>query len=171
MWREPRCYKCGRLGHLSMQCPSKVLFSEGRSAKRETTNGRSRPLRRSGVVNGKTVADVVLDTGCMRTLVHDRLVPVGQRTKGAIIIRCAHGDEVTYPIAEVEISVSGRVLKVEAGVSRTLPASVPLALSYTLPSTSALTPSPSLPSPNWIHRSSSQLSVTVVYMSRRKLRA
>ena len=31
---------------------------------------------------------------------------------------------MTYPPAEVEISVSGRVLTVEAGVSRTLPASV-----------------------------------------------
>ena len=70
-WREPRCYECGKLGHLSMRCPSKALFSEGRSAGRETTNGRSRPLRRSGVVNGKTVADIVLDTGCTRTLVHD----------------------------------------------------------------------------------------------------
>ena len=57
-------------------------------------------------------------------LVHDRLVPVGQKTKGAITICCAHGDEVTYPLVEVEISVSGRVLTVEAGVSRTLPASV-----------------------------------------------
>ena len=115
MWREPRFYECGKLGHLSMRYPSKALFSEGRSAGRETTNGRNRPLRRSGMVNGKTVADIVLDTECTRTLVHDRVVPVGQRTKGAIIIRCAHGDEVTYPIAEVEISVSGRVLKVEAG--------------------------------------------------------
>ena len=54
---------------------------------------------------------------------HDRLVPVGQKTKGAINICCAHGDEVTYPLMEVEISVGGRVLSVEAGVSRTLPAS------------------------------------------------
>ena len=29
---------------------------------------------------------------------HDRLVPVGQKTK-AIFIRCAHGDEVTYPVS------------------------------------------------------------------------
>ena len=64
------------------------------------------------MVNGKTVADIVLDTECKRTLVHDRLVPVGQKTKGAITICCSHGDEVTYPLAEVEISVSGRVLSV-----------------------------------------------------------
>ena len=69
-----------------MRCPSKALFSEGRSAGRGTTNGRSRPLHRTSVVNGKTVADIVLDTGFTMTFVHDRLVPVGQRTKGAIII-------------------------------------------------------------------------------------
>ena len=102
-----------------MRCPSKALFSEGRSAGRGTTNGRSRPLHRTSVVNGKTVADIVLDTGWTRTLVHDRLVPVGQRTKGAITIQCAHGDEVTYPVAEVEILMSGHMLKVEWGFPRT----------------------------------------------------
>ena len=37
-WREPRCYECGKLEHLSMRCPFKTLFSEGRGAGRETTN-------------------------------------------------------------------------------------------------------------------------------------
>ena len=46
----------------------------------------SSSLRCSGVVKGKTVADIVLDTGFTRMLVHDRLVPVGQKTKGAITI-------------------------------------------------------------------------------------
>ena len=41
-----------------------------------------------------------------------------------MIIRCAHGDEVSYPLAQVEIAVGGQVLAVEAGVSRTLPVSV-----------------------------------------------
>ena len=29
-WREPRCYECGKLGHMAMRCPSKVLYGEGR---------------------------------------------------------------------------------------------------------------------------------------------
>ena len=54
--------------------------------KRDNLLGGSSSLHRSGVVNRKTVTDIVLDTGCTRTLVHDRLVPVGQKTKGAITI-------------------------------------------------------------------------------------
>ena len=45
-------------------------------------------------------------------------------THGEVIIRCAHGDEVSYPMAEVEITVRDRIMQVEAGVSRTLPVSV-----------------------------------------------
>ena len=45
-------------------------------------------------------------------------------TRGEVIIRCAHGDEVSYPVAEVEITVGDRVMQVEAGVSCTLTVSV-----------------------------------------------
>ena len=62
-----------------MWCPTKALSGEGRGAGRENNQlGGSSSLRRSGVVSRKTVTDIVLDTGCTRTLVHDRLVPVGQ---------------------------------------------------------------------------------------------
>ena len=68
-----------------MRYPSKALFSEGRGAGMETNNrGGSSSLRSSGVVKGKTVADIVLDTRFTWMPVHDRLVPVGQKTKGAI---------------------------------------------------------------------------------------
>ena len=80
-------------------------------------------LYRSGTVDGK-VKDILLDTGCTRTLVHQKLIPREKKTSGEVIIRCAHGDEVSYPLAQVEIAVGGQVLAVEAGVSRTLPVSV-----------------------------------------------
>ena len=63
-WREPQCYESGKLGHLSMRCPSKALFSEGRGAGNKITMGGSSSLHRSGLVNGKTVTDIVLDTEC-----------------------------------------------------------------------------------------------------------
>ena len=80
-------------------------------------------LYRSGTIDGKPVKDILLDTGCTRTLVHQKLIP-REKTSGEVIIRCAHGDEVSYPLAQVEIAVGGQVLAVEAGVSRTLPVSV-----------------------------------------------
>ena len=42
----------------------------------------------------------------------------------AIVIRCAHGDTVLYPIALVELEVAGRKVIVEAAVSKTLPTAV-----------------------------------------------
>ena len=70
-----------------MWYPSKALFSEGkRCRKGDKQPGGSSSLHCSGVVKGKTVADIVLDTRFTRMLGHDRLVPVGQKTKGALTI-------------------------------------------------------------------------------------
>ena len=99
MWREPRCNECRKLGHSSIQCPSKALFSEGRGAGRETTNRGEAVLFAAQVWStGRWSQTLCWINGCTRTLVHDRLVPVGQKTKGSITICCGDGDEVTYPL-------------------------------------------------------------------------
>ena len=41
-----------------------------------------------------------------------------------ITIQCAHGDTVSYPLAQVKLQVEGRSITVEAAVSNTLPKSV-----------------------------------------------
>ena len=46
----------------------------------------------------------------------------------AIAIRCAHGDTVLYPIAQVEFEVAGRTIMVEAAVSTTLQTAVLLVM-------------------------------------------
>jgi hypothetical protein len=47
---------------------------------------------KSGVVEGH---NILLDTGCSRTLVHQNLVPESKIQEGeAIAIRCAYGDTV-----------------------------------------------------------------------------
>ena len=80
---------------------------------------------RSGTIGGTQVNDVVLDTGCAHTIVHRTLVPEDRHLPGqAITLRCVHGDTVLYPLAEVEIEVSGVVIRVLAAVSDTLPVSV-----------------------------------------------
>ena len=53
------------------------------------------------------------------------LVPTTKQVVGGVVtIRCAHGDTVLYPLANVELVVDGIPLQVEAAVSDTLPVSV-----------------------------------------------
>ena len=69
--------------------------------------------------------DILLDTGCCRTLIHQDLVPEGKIKEGeAVAIRCAHGDTELYPLAQISMEVEGRPIEVEAGVSNTLPMGV-----------------------------------------------
>ena len=82
---------------------------------------------RKGVVEGTAVKDIILDTGCARTLIKQHLVPSAKKLAGqAITLRCAHGDTVLYPLVEVELQVDRIPLRVTAALSDTLPVSVPL---------------------------------------------
>ena len=78
-----------------------------------------------GAVEGNSVNDVVLDTGCSRTLVQRKLVPEEKLLLDQVVaIRCAHGDTVLYPLAQIKVEVDGHALDVEAAVSDTLPVSM-----------------------------------------------
>ena len=58
-------------------------------------------------------------------MVHKTWVPPHKRKEGnAVTIRCAHGDTVFYPLADVNVEVDGLPITVEAAVSETLHASV-----------------------------------------------
>ena len=77
------------------------------------------------VVEGERVRDILLDTGCSRTLVNRDLVPESKIQQGeAVAIRCAHGDTVLYPLAKISLEVAGCPITVEAAVSDTLPVSI-----------------------------------------------
>ena len=76
---------------------------------------RNRGFHKLGVVEGREVGDILLDTGCSRTLVREDLVSAKKFLAGeAVAIRCA----------EVEIEVGGQSLKVEVAVLGTLPMAV-----------------------------------------------
>ena len=82
-------------------------------------------LTREGSVEGKPVDKILLDTGCSRTLVHQKLVPRSKLLEGeAVAICCAHGDTVLYPVALLQVVVGTRTMKVRAAVSETLPVDV-----------------------------------------------
>ena len=95
------CYSCGGRGHTSRQCPSNVLFCGVKGftrhpAKRKMVN---QPFQCKGVVEGQLVNDIVLDTGCSRTLVRSDLLGERKFEEETITVQCAHGDVVTYPLA------------------------------------------------------------------------
>ena len=80
---------------------------------------------RSGTVEGKYVKNILLDTGCSRTLVHWKLVPEEVFLEGkAITVCCALGDTVLYHLAKVHMEVKGKPIEVEAAVSDRLPVGV-----------------------------------------------
>ena len=77
---------------------------------------------KEATIEGTLVGDVLLDTGCTRTLVRRELVPEEKMLQGeSVAVRCAHGDTVLYPLAEVELEMEGQV---EAAVSDGLPVSM-----------------------------------------------
>ena len=56
-----KCFNCHRYGHMSMNCPDKANFYCG--------DRLGRSVVRVGKVEGAVVSEVVLDTGCSRTMV------------------------------------------------------------------------------------------------------
>ena len=72
-------------------------------------------------MEGSPVEQILLDTGCSRTLVQQKLVPACKLIGESIAIHCAHGNTVLYPLANVQVTVGDKILDVEAAVSDTLP--------------------------------------------------
>ena len=55
-----------------------------------------------GTVEGKAANNILPDTSCSRTLVHQDLVPRTKFKEGEVVaIQCAHGDTVFYPLAQI----------------------------------------------------------------------
>ena len=53
------------------------------------------------------------------------LVPQHKIFEGnAVMVRCAHGDTVLYPLVDVELEMNGQSIHVEAAVSESLPVAV-----------------------------------------------
>ena len=85
------------------------------------TSKRQAEYRCMGEVEGQAV-EILLDTGCCRTSVHRYLVPQGKiDADNQVQLRCAHGDLVEYPTAEIEVVIKRVTYRIRAGVSSTLP--------------------------------------------------
>ena len=78
----------------------------------------------SGSVNGIPVDAIVIDTACTRTMVHRSLISEECLTGDHITIRCAHGDEMVYPLACITLAVGTVSYFLTVVVSDTLPRTV-----------------------------------------------
>ena len=112
-------YNCGQRGHISTKCPSAALFCKLEQQSPVRQSGvKATSVCQSGQVKGIQVNQIVLDTGCSCTMVRRDLVPEHKLIEGdAVTIRCAHGDTVLYPVAQLELQVDGVPVCVEAAVS------------------------------------------------------
>ena len=65
------------------------------------------------------VSEVVLDTGCSRTMVRRDLVPEENLLPGeAVTVLCAHGDTMLYPLAYVDMEVEGMQLRTKVAIAK-----------------------------------------------------
>ena len=58
--KNVKCFSCGNIGHMLMQCPDKAWFCGGGIPQRMA--------RRAGQVGKMRGEDIVLDTGCSITM-------------------------------------------------------------------------------------------------------
>ena len=114
------CFNCKKPGHPASRCPNNRELL-GRESKVNGNLG----LYCMGLVEGRAVNQILLDTVCSRTMVRRQLVPHTKILEGKMVsIKCAHGDTVLYPLAVVDMEVEGIPVHVEAAVVDTLPVGV-----------------------------------------------
>ena len=89
--------RCHVKGHFANKCPTQpVLFDYW------VPNGHKRSAR-IGAEEEIAVEGIVLDIGVAKTTIQRDLVPLEKVSKETVNIQCAHGDVVSYPVAEVNI--------------------------------------------------------------------
>ena len=121
---EITCYKCGKQGHMSFNC--------GRDRNRSSqgfllcmTPLKSEQLEHPpcnirGKIENK-MAEMVVDSGCTRTLVHKRFVKNSSLTGDKISVLTATGERLLVPLAWVAIESAQGKHKELVGVLDRLP--------------------------------------------------
>ena len=102
-----RYFNCHHRGHFAVDCPKPMEAAMQGTATRlqQCPHLMAERVSRKGTVKHQEVLDIILDTGTFRTMVRGSLVPSEKMVLDEVHICCAHGDVITYPLAQVEIGV------------------------------------------------------------------
>ena len=121
---EVKCFKYGKLGHMSFNCGR----GRGKSSQAyllcmtplATEQPEISPFCVRGKINGKS-AEMVVDSGCTRTLINKRFVSDSAFTRDKFTVLTATGERLSVPIVNVEfVSKEGKHVEL-VGVLDTLP--------------------------------------------------
>ena len=114
-----KCFKCQEKSHYAHECRVRKKFHSGAClgvAPLCTILGNCL----LGKLNGENV-QMTIDSGCSRTLVHEKFVSGDYYTGESIMIITANGDRVEVPLAWVTIQSKQGIHNELVGVMKTLP--------------------------------------------------
>lgn len=115
------CFNRHNKGYYSANCPHNSMFCRMPENDISATTVQGPKVLKLGKVEGIHVGDIVLDTGCSRTLVHRDLVPEENLLAGeAVAIRYAQDDTILYPLAQVQLEVEQQVVNTIAAEANRL---------------------------------------------------
>ncbi|KAL6485144.1 hypothetical protein MHYP_G00071890 [Metynnis hypsauchen] len=131
---EVRCYYCGELGHTKPYCQRRknrptLLCTVPRLEPRIVGEQEIGPTI-SVLINGQQ-EKALIDTGSTQTLVRESLIPREEWREARVKVSCVHGDERSYPTAEIYLTVDGQTFLVTVAVVDQLP--YPIVLGQDIP--------------------------------------
>ncbi|KAL6457906.1 hypothetical protein MHYP_G00331360 [Metynnis hypsauchen] len=131
---EVRCYYCGELGHTKPYCQRRknrptLLCTVPRLEPRIVGEQEIGPTI-SVLINGQQ-EKALIDTGSTQTLVRESLIPREEWREARVKVSCVHGDERSYPTAEIYLTVDGQTFLVTVAVADQLP--YPVVLGQDIP--------------------------------------
>ena len=113
-----KCFNCQEKGHYAHECRKKKTQNAALLGMTKGYNTLGSYI--VGNLNGNKV-QMIIDSGCSRTLVHENLVSKNSFTGENITVITANGDRVEVPLAWVTINSEQGIHRELVGVMRNLP--------------------------------------------------
>ena len=115
------CFVCQEKGHYSYECKSRNAAHEGHLGISSTPGNKYYDrMSIKAQLSGQTI-DMVIDSGCCRTLVHKKFVGKNHYTGELMTVLMANGDRIKVPLAWVEIKSRHGLHRELVGVMHNLP--------------------------------------------------